>query len=178
MRALKFLIPLLLFAGIAWFLMKGLSKDPREIPSPLIGKPAPMVTLPLLDAASATPWTPEQMRGKVWLLNVWGSWCAGCKTEHPVLNDFARQGIAPMVGMAWKDRPEASRDWLAKLGNPYETNVMDRDGKAAIDWGVYGAPETFVIDKAGIVRDKIIGAITPDTLSQRLVPLIRRLQAQ
>ena len=178
MRTLKFVIPLAVFAVISWFLLKGLSKDPREIPSPLIGKPAPMVTLPLLADPSGQPWTTEQMRGQVWLLNVWGSWCAGCKVEHPVLNAFAKQGVAPMVGMAWKDRPEDSRAWLDQLGDPYRINVMDRDGRAAIDWGVYGAPETFVIDKAGIVRDKFIGAITPEALSERLVPLIRRLQAQ
>ena len=178
MRALKFLIPLLVFAGISWFLLKGLSRDPREIPSPLVGKPAPAVSLPRLDDPSAPPWTTESMRGRVWVLNVWGSWCAGCKVEHPVLDAFAKLGLAPMVGMAWKDRPEDSRDWLAKLGDPYAVNVMDRDGRAAIDWGVYGAPETFVVDKAGVVRDKIIGSLTPEAMTGRLVPLVRRLQAE
>jgi len=177
MRALKFLIPLALFVGIAWFLLKGLDKDPRKIPSPLVDKPAPMVTLPMLDDPSQN-WSTEQMKGKVWMLNVWGSWCAGCKVEHPLLNDFARRGIAPVVGMAWKDQPEASKAWLQKLGNPYAINVMDRKGNAAIDWGVYGAPETFVIDKAGVVRDKHIGPLTRDALEQRLIPLIQKLQAQ
>jgi cytochrome c biogenesis protein CcmG/thiol:disulfide interchange protein DsbE len=177
MRALKFVVPLLLFIGIAWFLLKGLSRDPREIPSPLIGKPAPAVSVPVLGAPDKQ-WSPEQMKGQVWLLNVWGSWCSGCKVEHPLLNDLSRQGVAPIVGLAWKDKPEASLEWIAKLGNPYQVNAMDLEGKAAIDWGVYGAPETFVIDKAGIIRDKHIGPLTPDVLSQRLVPLIRKLQGQ
>jgi cytochrome c biogenesis protein CcmG/thiol:disulfide interchange protein DsbE len=177
MRALKFLIPLLVFAGIAWFLLEGLSRNPREIPSPLIGKPAPAVSVARLDDP-ANRWTPQDMKGQVWLLNVWGSWCSGCKVEHPLLNDFARQGIAPIVGFAWKDKPEASKEWLAKLGNPYQISVADVEGKAAIDWGVYGAPETFVIDKNGVVQDKHIGPLTPDALSQRLIPLIRKLQAQ
>ena len=177
MRALKFLIPLLVFATIAWFLMQGLGKDPRELPSPLIGKPAPAVSLPPLAGDAGQPWSPEQMRGKVWLLNVWGSWCAGCKVEHPVLLEIARQGIAPIVGIAWKDRPEDAGAWLRRLGDPYAVNVLDRDGRAAIEWGVYGAPETFVIDRDGVVRDKIVGALTPESVSQRIVPLVRRLQS-
>ena len=177
MRALKFLVPLALFAGIAWFLLLGLSRDPREVPSPLIDKPAPAFSLPVLGDPSRQV-TLEQMKGQVWVLNVWGSWCAGCKVEHPLLNDFARKDIAPILGMAWKDKPEASKAWLAQLGDPYKVSGMDLDGKVAIDWGVYGAPETFVIDKAGIVRDKHIGPLTRDVLDQRLIPLIRRLQAQ
>jgi len=177
MRALKFLIPLLVFVGIAWFLLKGLSRDPREIPSPLVGKPAPVAALPVLGDA-ARKWSPADMKGQVWLLNVWGSWCSGCRVEHPLLNDFARQNIAPVVGFAWKDSPEASSDWIAKLGNPYKISVSDLDGKAAIDWGVYGAPETFVIDKTGVIRDKHIGPLTSEALTGRLIPLIRKLQGQ
>ena len=177
MRALKFLIPLALFAGIAWFLLKGLNNDPRKIPSPLIGKPAPAVSLPLL-ADPSQRWSTEQMRGQVWVLNVWGSWCAGCKVEHPLLEGFSRNGAVPIIGMAWKDDPIASRAWLGRLGDPYKINVMDRDGRAAIDWGVYGAPETFVIDKAGVIRDKHIGPLTPEAIDQRLIPAIRKLQAQ
>ena len=178
MRALKFLIPLLIALGIGWFLMRGLDRDPREIPSPLVGKPVPQVSLPVLGNDAAGPWTPEAMKGQVWLLNVWGSWCAGCRVEHPLLNDIAARKLVPIVGMAWKDRPQDSKDWLARLGDPYVLTVMDRDGKAAIDWGVYGAPETFVIDKEGIVRDKFIGALTPEALSERILPLVERLQAQ
>ncbi|GAA4402819.1 DsbE family thiol:disulfide interchange protein [Quisquiliibacterium transsilvanicum] len=178
MRALKFLIPLLVFLGIGWFLLRGLDRDPREIPSPLVGKPVPQVSLPVLGNGAAGPWTPGAMKGQVWLLNVWGSWCAGCRVEHPLLNDIASRKLVPIVGMAWKDRPQDSKDWLARLGDPYVLTVMDRDGKAAIDWGVYGAPETFVIDKEGIVRDKFIGALTPEALSTRILPLVERLQAQ
>lgn len=178
MRALKFLIPLLVAIGIGWFLLRGLDRDPREIPSPLIGKPAPEVSLSVLGSDGGAPWTTASMRGQVWLLNVWGSWCAGCKVEHPLLNEFAARRLAPVVGLAWKDRPEDAKDWLERLGNPYTTTVLDQEGKAAIDWGVYGAPETFVIDKAGVVRDKFIGALTPEALSQRILPLVQRLQAQ
>jgi cytochrome c biogenesis protein CcmG/thiol:disulfide interchange protein DsbE len=178
MRALKFLIPLLVFVGIGWFLLRGLDRDPREIPSPLVGKPAPEVSLPVLGAGGDAPWTTASMRGQVWLLNVWGSWCAGCKVEHPLLNELAARKLVPIVGLAWKDRPEDASGWLERLGNPYAVTVLDREGKAAIDWGVYGAPETFVIDKAGVVRDKFIGALTPEALSQRILPLVQRLQAQ
>jgi len=177
MRSLKFLIPLAVALGIGWFLYAGLSNNPREIPSPLVGKPAPATAVALLNEADKT-WSPEQMKGKVWMLNVWGSWCSGCQVEHPVLLDLARQNVAPIVGLAWKDRPQASKDWLAKLGDPYVLNVSDQTGRAAIDWGVYGAPETFVIDKAGIIRDKHIGPLTPEVLSTRLMPLMRRLQTQ
>ncbi|HWS74329.1 MAG TPA: DsbE family thiol:disulfide interchange protein [Quisquiliibacterium sp.] len=178
MRALKFLIPLLLFLGIGWFLLRGLDRDPREIPSPLVGKPAPQVSLPVLGRGADVPWTTASMQGQVWLLNVWGSWCAGCKVEHPLLNELAARKLVPIVGLAWKDRPEDAKGWLDRLGNPYTVTVMDRDGRAAIDWGVYGAPETFVVDKAGVVRDKFIGALTPEALSQRILPLVERLQAQ
>ncbi len=177
MRALKFLIPLAVFLGLTWFLLKGLDRDPREIPSPLINKPAPTTALPLLHDLSVQ-WSSEQMKGKVWLLNVWGSWCAGCRVEHPLLNELARRKIAPIVGMDWKDDPKAGRAWLQKLGNPYAISIADRDGKAAIDWGVYGAPETFIIDKAGIVRYKHIGPLTADALETRIIPLLNKLQGQ
>lgn len=177
MRALKFLVPLLVFVGIGWFLLQGLDRDPREIPSPLVGKPAPQVTLPVLGDAGGAQWTTASMQGQVWLLNVWGSWCAGCQVEHPLLNELAARKLVPIVGLAWKDRPEDSRAWLERLGNPYTVTAMDRDGRAAIDWGVYGAPETFVIDKAGIIRDKFIGPLTAEALSQRILPLVQRLQA-
>lgn len=177
MRALKFLVPLLVFVGIGWFLLQGLDRDPREIPSPLVGKPAPQVTLPVLGDAGGAQWTTASMQGQVWLLNVWGSWCAGCQVEHPLLNELAARKLVPIVGLAWKDRPEDSKAWLERLGNPYTLTAMDRDGRAAIDWGVYGAPETFVIDKTGIIRDKFIGPLTAEALSQRILPLVQRLQA-
>lgn len=184
MRALKFILPLVLFAVIAGFLLKGLDRDPREVPSPLIGKPAPAVSIPLLSTGStpggdpAKAWSPADMRGQVWLLNVWGSWCAACQVEHPLLNEWARRQIAPIVGFAWKDAPEASQAWLTRLGNPYALSVTDRAGRAAIDWGVYGAPETFVIDKTGIIRDKHVGPLTAEIIERRLIPLITKLKAQ
>ncbi len=175
MRALRYLLPLLIFATIGVFLLKGLDRDPRNVPSPLIGKPAPATAVAVLGATDGARWTPEQMRGQVWLLNIWGSWCAACEIEHPLLNAWARRGLAPVVGFAWKDAPEASQAWLARLGNPYAVSITDPTGKAAIDWGVYGAPETFVIDKAGIVRDKHVGPLTPEIIDNRLAPLVARL---
>ncbi len=176
MRTLKFLIPLAIFVAIAVFLLKGLSRDPREIPSPLVGKPAPMFELPMLQQPDKR-WSPRELQGRVWLLNVWGSWCAGCQVEHPLLNELARRDIVPIVGLAWKDKPEAARAWLDKLGNPYAPTVMDLDGKVAIDWGVYGAPETFLIDKGGTIRYKHIGPLTAEIVESRLLPELKRWQA-
>jgi cytochrome c biogenesis protein CcmG, thiol:disulfide interchange protein DsbE len=184
MRLLKFFIPLALFIGLAIFLGLGLNKDPREIPSPLIGKPAPTFSLPLLevlasDGQAGKPWTPAEMSGKVWLLNVWGSWCAGCLTEHPLLAEIAKIPSNPqLIGIAWKDEPSASAKWLNKHGNPYKHVLIDRAGKVAIDYGVYGAPETFLIDKKGIVRAKHIGPLTQEAWETRLKPQANKLQLE
>ena len=177
MRALKFLIPLLLFAAIAVFLYQGLSRDPREIPSPLIGKPAPDFSLPVLSDLSKT-WSPAQMKGQVWLLNVWGSWCTACQIEHPLLLNIAQEKLLPIVGLAWKDMPENAKAWLVKLGDPYQPTVVDFKGKVAIDYGVYGAPETFLIDKQGVIRFKHVGPITTQLIQNKLRPLVQSLQAQ
>ena len=174
MRIVKFLIPLAVFATIAWFAWQALSRDPRELPSPLIGKPVPGFTLPTLPDPQAR-WSPESMRGKVWLLNVWGSWCAACQVEHPLLLDLAKAGTLPIVGLAWKDMPNNSKAWLQRLGDPYSVVISDFAGKAAIDLGVYGAPETFLIDREGIVRFKHVGPITPQVLDGKLMPLVRSL---
>jgi cytochrome c biogenesis protein CcmG/thiol:disulfide interchange protein DsbE len=176
MRSLRFILPLLVFVAIGVFLLKGLSRDPREIPSPLIDRAAPAFELPTLGDAQRT-WTPQAMRGQVWLLNVWGSWCVACQVEHPLLNRLAKDKVLPIVGLAWKDMPENSRAWLARMGDPYGVVVMDFAGKVAIDYGVYGAPETFLIDKAGTIRFKHVGPITPELLEAKLLPLVRRLQA-
>jgi cytochrome c biogenesis protein CcmG, thiol:disulfide interchange protein DsbE len=175
MRALKFLIPLAVFAGIAVFLMKGLQHDPRELPSPLLGKAVPSFELPRLDDPQAR-FSPAQMRGRVWLLNVWGSWCSTCQIEHPVLIALARQSALPIVGMAWKDMPDRSAAWLRQFGNPYTLSIMDFDGRVAIDLGVYGAPETFVFDAQGILRFKHAGALSQELLDRELLPLVRKLQ--
>jgi cytochrome c biogenesis protein CcmG, thiol:disulfide interchange protein DsbE len=171
MRLLKYFVPLGLFAGIAVFLALGLGKDPREIPSPLIGKPAPSFSLPVL-VNSTEQWQPSAMLGKVWLLNIWGSWCAACVTEHPLLMDLSKTSQAPtIIGVAWKDEPSASSAWLLKHGNPYSQVIVDRSGKVAIDYGVYGAPETFLIDKKGVIRAKHIGPMTPEAWKNKLQPL-------
>jgi len=175
MKTLRLLIPIAIFIGIGWFLFKGLERDPRQVPSPLIGKPAPAFSLPQL--GQSAQWSPEAMRGQVWLLNVWGSWCAACVIEHPLLNELVEAKAVPIVGLAWKDPPDNSIAWLRKYGNPYAGSVSDSDGRAAIDWGVYGAPETFVIDKAGIVRDKHVGPLTPEIIDRRLAPLVARLNS-
>jgi cytochrome c biogenesis protein CcmG/thiol:disulfide interchange protein DsbE len=176
LKTLRFLIPVAIFAGIGWFLLKGLDRDPRQVPSPLIGKSAPTFSLPQLEQPGS--WAPESLRGQVWLLNVWGSWCAACVVEHPLLNELAESKIIPIVGLAWKDVPDNSRAWLRKYGNPYSVIVTDRDGKAAIDWGVYGAPETFLIDRQGVIRYKQIGPFTPEIIRDELMPMIRKYQGR
>ena len=190
----KFLIPLALFFGLVIFLAIGLNRDPREIPSPLIGQPAPAFALKQLDSDEAL--SPEQMKGKVWMLNVWASWCVACRDEHPVLVAFARDQAVPIVGLNYKEiQPQETelvqlpateklqtarlraRQWLARHGgNPYQTTVMDLDGKVGIQYGVYGVPETYLIDKAGIIRYKQIGPVTPEVLEQKINPLIKELQ--
>ena len=156
-----------------WFLLKGLDRDPRLVPSPLIGKSAPAFTLPVLDGTAQ--WSPAEMHGKVWLLNVWASWCAACQIEHPLLNDLARDKVVPIVGFAWKDKRDDSVAWLKRHGNPYSVVISDFDGRAAIDWGVYGAPETFLIDRNGVIRYKQVGPFTPEIIRDELTPWLRRL---
>lgn len=176
MRAVKFLIPLAIFATIAVFLFIGLSKDPRMVPSPLIDKPAPEFSLPLLDGSGQ--WASVSMRGEVWMLNVWGSWCAACVTEHPLLNDLAANKTLPIVGLAWKDKTSNSVAWLKRHGNPYNTVVSDLVGDTTIDFGVYGAPESFLIDRQGIIRFKQVGPFTPDIVANTLLPLIQQLKQE
>ena len=176
MRTLKFVIPLAVFAILVVFLAIGLTRDPREVPSPLVGKAAPAFTLAQLQRSDLT-FTPEQMKGKVWMLNVWASWCVSCRVEHPVLNDMSRLGLVAIVGFNWKDKREDGLRWLQQHGDPYQLSVFDGDGKVALDYGVYGAPETFVIDKLGVIRHKQIGPITPEILEKTLLPLLKRLNA-
>lgn len=174
MKALKYIVPLGIFAVLCIFLGIGLTRDPRIVPSPFIGKPAPAFTLAALHDPQVT-FSPEQMKGKVWLLNVWASWCPACKIEHPVLNDMSRRGIAPIVGLNYKDQRADAKRWLQQNGDPYQLSVWDFEGKVGIDYGVYGAPETFVIDKQGVIRYKQIGPITPEVLEKTLLPLIAKL---
>jgi cytochrome c biogenesis protein CcmG/thiol:disulfide interchange protein DsbE len=175
MKALKFLLPLVLFAVLFAFLYRGLSLNPREVPSPLIGKPAPQFTLPRLHEPDKQL-SAADLRGQVYLLNVWGSWCVSCRTEHPVLNELAKSKVVPIYGLNWKDPPEEAKRWLAQFGDPFIASVSDLDGKVAIDYGVYGAPETFLIDKHGIVRYKHIGPLTDEVVKQKILPKLRELQ--
>jgi cytochrome c biogenesis protein CcmG, thiol:disulfide interchange protein DsbE len=176
MKSLKFLIPLVLFGVLALFLAAGLKLDPREVPSPLIGKPAPAFELTRLDDPAVTI-SREDMLGKVWMLNVWASWCVACREEHPLLVEFARRKLVPVYGLNYKDQRADGTAWLTRLGNPYEASVFDGDGRVGIDFGVYGVPETFVIDRQGVVRMKHIGPLTPDVIRDRIEPLLASLKA-
>lgn len=171
----KLFIPLSVFIVIVAFLFVGLWLNPREIPSPLIDKPAPSFSLAQLNQPGKS-FGVADMKGQVWLLNVWASWCVACRTEHPLLVELAKEKIAPIVGLNYKDKPEEAKAWLAQLGDPYSVSVMDRDGRVGIDFGVYGVPETFVIDKTGTIRFKQIGPVTAEALEKKILPMIRRLQ--
>jgi cytochrome c biogenesis protein CcmG/thiol:disulfide interchange protein DsbE len=175
-KSAALVIPLVAFIAIAAFLAVGLTHDPREVPSPFIDKAAPAFRVEQLHEAKAS-FSPEDMRGKVWLLNVWASWCVSCRAEHPLLVDMAKQGLVPIVGLNYKDKREDGLQWLARFGDPYALSACDLDGRVGIDYGVYGVPETFVIDKQGVIRYKQIGPITPEALEKTILPLIRKLQA-
>jgi cytochrome c biogenesis protein CcmG/thiol:disulfide interchange protein DsbE len=174
---LKYIIPLLLFIVLAVFLALGLNLKPGEIPSPFINKPAPIFSAPKLN-------TPDEklsqtdLMGKVWLFNVWASWCVSCRSEHPVLNQLAQENVAVIVGLNYKDDPNDAKKWLDTLGNPYTVSIMDQDGRIGIDWGVYGVPETFVIDKKGVIRYKHTGPVTDEDIQKTLLPLIAKLQIE
>jgi cytochrome c biogenesis protein CcmG/thiol:disulfide interchange protein DsbE len=176
MRVVKFGVPLAIFVALAAFLAVGLTRDPREVPSPLIDKPAPAFSVARLHEP-AQQFSPEDMKGKVWLLNVWASWCVSCRVEHPLLVDMSKKNEVPIVGLDYKDEREKGLEWLNRMGNPYALSAFDVDGKVGIDYGVYGVPETFVIDKQGVIRYKQIGPITPEALEKKILPLIRKLNA-
>ena len=176
MRSLKLAIPLVAFIAIAAFLAIGLTRDPREVPSPFIGKAAPAFHIQQLGDSKAA-FSPEDMRGKVWLLNVWASWCVSCRAEHPLLVEMSKRNVVPIIGLNYKDKRDDGLAWLGKLGNPYALSAFDVDGRVGIDYGVYGVPETFVIDKQGVIRYKQIGPITPEALEKTILPLIRKLEA-
>jgi len=174
MKSLKFILPLVVFVVLVGFLAAGLKLDPREVPSPLIGKPAPGFALTRLDDAGKTI-RREDMLGKVWMLNVWASWCAACRDEHPHLVAFARTKVMPVVGLNYKDTRPDGLGWLARFGDPYDASLFDQDGRVGIDFGVYGVPETFIIDKQGVIRFKQIGPVTPTIIETRIMPLLKEL---
>jgi cytochrome c biogenesis protein CcmG/thiol:disulfide interchange protein DsbE len=171
----KALIPLGLFIVLVVFLAIGLTRDPSEVPSPLIGKAAPAFAAPRLHAPDQQ-FAAKDMLGKVWLLNVWASWCVACRQEHPVLMEFAKTKALPIIGLDYKDQASDGLKWLARFGDPYDLSVTDRDGRIGINFGVYGVPETFLIDKAGMIRYKHIGPVTEEALRDKILPLVRELQ--
>jgi cytochrome c biogenesis protein CcmG, thiol:disulfide interchange protein DsbE len=170
----KYLAPLAVFVVLGLLLAYGLNLDPRKIPSPLIGKSLPAFSLTTV-ADPARKVGRDDLLGRAYLLNVWASWCVACRQEHPFLNELARNKTVPIIGLNYKDKREDALGWLGSLGNPYELSLADNDGRLGIDLGVYGVPETFVIDKQGIIRYKQIGPITPEVWEQKLAPLIREL---
>ena len=170
----RFVIPLVIFIVLVVFLAVGLRHDPHEVPSPLINKPAPSFQLAQLKDPIRT-FSANEMRGKVWILNVWASWCVTCRDEHPLLLDYARSNAVPIYGLNYKDKREDALAWLSELGDPYVLSVSDTDGRVGIDYGVYGAPETYLIDRNGVIRFKQIGPVTPDVWQNTILPMVKDL---
>ena len=173
----KLVWTLAIFAALVALLAVGLTRDPREVPSPLIGKPAPQFELPLLQQEGKT-FSSKTMAGKVWLLNVWASWCEPCLQEHPVISALAKTLPAPVVGLNYKDARKDALPWLERNGNPFFLTVYDGTGRIGIDYGVYGVPETYVIDKKGVIRYKRIGPVTPEIVKQKIEPLVQELSRE
>ncbi len=171
----KFILPFVLFITLVGFLAVGLNRDPREVPSPLINKLAPSFNLPQL-TDSQKKFSPGQMLGQVWALNVWASWCVACREEHPVLMQFGRSNLIPLIGLDYKDRREDAIAIINKDGNPYSVTALDSDGRIGIDYGVYGVPETYIIDQSGVIRYKHIGPINTNILEKIIYPLISELK--
>jgi cytochrome c biogenesis protein CcmG/thiol:disulfide interchange protein DsbE len=174
---IRFLLPLFFFISVGLLLWRGLSLHPNEIPSPLIDKPAPTFSLPTL-LSNTQPTTEKDLIGHVTLLNVWATWCYACAEEHPYLMELAANHEIVLYGFNYKDDSGAAKNWLKEHGNPYQIIAVDLDGRAAIDWGVYGTPETFLIDKKGIIRYKQIGPITPNVWEKTLKPLVDKLRSE
>jgi cytochrome c biogenesis protein CcmG, thiol:disulfide interchange protein DsbE len=170
----RFLLPLGIFIVLVGFLAVGLRLKPREIPSPFIGKPAPAFRVAQLHAPDRTI-GPEDLRGEVWLLNIWASWCVSCREEHPVLVELAKSKLVTMVGLDYKDERGNALSWLARNGDPYLLSAYDGDGRVGMDFGVYGVPETFIVDKTGIVRYKQIGPLTEAIVKEKIIPLVKVL---
>jgi cytochrome c biogenesis protein CcmG, thiol:disulfide interchange protein DsbE len=174
---LRYAVPLGIFFALVILLGVGLKLDPREVPSPLIDKPAPAFELPQLHDPSKA-FSPKEMAGKVWMFNVWASWCVSCREEHPVLMEFSKQNIVPIYGLDYKDQRADGLKWLAQFGNPYHLSAFDADGRVGIDYGVYGVPETYVIDKRGVIRYKRIGVVTREILRDTIIPLVKELERE
>jgi cytochrome c biogenesis protein CcmG/thiol:disulfide interchange protein DsbE len=173
----RFLWPLGIFIVLVVFLGIGLNLNPREVPSPKIDKPAPAFQVPQLHEADKTI-SQKDMLGKVWLFNVWASWCVSCRAEHPVLVELSKRNVVPIVGLNYKDGRDEGKQWLQQFGNPYVMSAFDADGRVGIDYGVYGVPETFVIDKTGTIRYKHIGPLTQEAVETKVLPLVQELNAK
>jgi cytochrome c biogenesis protein CcmG/thiol:disulfide interchange protein DsbE len=168
------LLPLVLFIALVGFLLIGLHRDPHEVPSPLINKPAPDFKLTQLREPNKA-FSPQEMRGKVWVLNFWGTWCVACREEHPLLLEYSKTGAVPIFGVDYKDERAAAMRMLDEEGDPYALTVFDPDGRVSIDYGVYGAPESYLIDRNGVIRFKQIGPITQDVWQKEILPRAKQL---
>lgn len=172
---MRFVLPLAIFLGLVVMLGLGLQRDPRALPSALLERPVPAIALPLLE-------DPQQrleldsMRGQVWLLNVWASWCAPCRQELPVLLELSQRDQVPIYGLNYKDQPDKARALLRVAGNPYKASALDADGRVGMDFGIQGVPETFVIDGRGLVRFRHTGPVTPQIWSEQLMPAVRSVK--
>ena len=175
MRRLLYLIPLAAFVAVAIWFAFGLTRDPSKVPSALLDRPIPEFALPAVPGISAPGLAAETIRGKVAMVNVFASWCVPCKVEHPILMRLAAEKRVPIYGINWKDKGADAARWLGELGNPYAAIGHDESGRVGIEWGVYGAPETFIIDREGRVRYKYVGPITPAVLQETILPLIAEL---
>ena len=171
----RYLLPLIGFLVLVGFLAVGLKLDPREVPSPLIDKPAPAFSAALLSQPEKRV-TRDELIGKAWVLNVWASWCAPCRDEHPLWVAYARRSPVAIYGLNYKDKAPAASAWLQQLGNPYAESLVDPDGRIGIDYGVYGVPETYLIDAEGVIRYKQIGPLTMAIVEQKVLPLAKALQ--
>lgn len=174
LRKIGLALPLLIFLLLAGMMVIGLQLDPRKVPSPLIGKVAPDFSLPRLGMPD-TLFSLSSMRGQVWLLNVWASWCVSCVAEHPLLENFVQHNIN-IVGLNYKDQPSNAVHWLARHGDPYYVSAVDVYGSTGLDWGVYGVPETFLIDQQGVIRHKHIGPLSKSDIDDTILPQIWKLQ--
>ncbi len=175
MERFKLFLPLIIFAVLAGFFWRGLSLDPTAMPSALIDQPMPVFSLSTVKQSQVMK-TQEDLKGQVSLLNVWATWCVSCRIEHPYLLSLAEQGV-PIVGVNYKDDVEAARQWLKDLADPYVYSVVDLDGRLGIDLGVFGAPETYVVDKHGVIRYKHVGVVNEKVWTEKLEPIVRALDA-
>lgn len=172
----RYLIPVGLFGALIVFFFFGLGRDMQTLPSPLVGKPAPVFELPTIDDPGKT-FSNKELAGRPYAVNVWATWCVGCRQEHAALLEITKRGEVPLIGLDWKDERDLGLQWLAQLGNPYSVVVFDAEGRAAMEWGVYGAPETFLVDGNGIVLHRHAAPLTIEIWEREFLPLIKKAQA-